>query len=225
MSFLVPNAPKAKALFMNLAPTLQWAENVLAVLRQPPTVVSEQVSRDRLEEKLGWLRVCEADVAEWTEWQQVADVTVEFVNRQGIYRGVARQLRTELRPHREYSSSRSLAGELLAFVAKQARRAQAGKALSGEHRGAGILLWALHTNRKATGTGWFHEPRIGVRGIARRNDNAGDRARDAPEPHQSDRIAPPQMRQVSHLAMAPTAGLPRLVPFLRFDLPAFRTSS
>ena len=131
MSFLVPNAPKAKARFMNLAPTLQWAENVLAVLRQPPTVVSEQVSRDRLEEKLGWLRVCEADVAEWTEWQQVADVTVEFVNRQGIYRGVARQLRTELRPHREYSSSRSLAGELLAFVAKQARRARPGERFPG----------------------------------------------------------------------------------------------
>ena len=44
MSFLVPPAPKPKARFMNLAPTLQWAENVLRVLRQPPTVVSEQVS-------------------------------------------------------------------------------------------------------------------------------------------------------------------------------------
>lgn len=153
MSFLVPNAPKAKAHFMNFT-TLQWAENVLAVLRQPPTVVSEQVSRDRLEEKLGWLRVCEADVAEWTEWQQVADVTVEFVNRQGIYRGVARQLRTELRPHREYSSSRSLAGELLAFVAKQARRARP-EMLSGEHRGAGILLWALKQIEKQQARGGF----------------------------------------------------------------------
>ncbi len=128
MSFLVPTAPKPKARFMNLAPTLQWAENVLAVLRQPPTVVNEQVSTERLEEKLGWLKEFEADVAEWAEWQQVVNVTVEFVNRQGIYRGVARQLRTELRPHREYSSSRSLAGELLAFAVKQARRRGRGSA-------------------------------------------------------------------------------------------------
>ena len=131
MAFLVPPAPKPKARFMNLAPTLQWTENVLAVLRQPPTVVSEQVSPERLEEKLGWLREFEAEVAEWAEWQQVVNVTVEFVNRQGIYRGVAKQLRTKLRPHREYASSRCLARELVAFVAKQARRARPGERFPG----------------------------------------------------------------------------------------------
>jgi hypothetical protein len=131
MSFLVPPAPKPKARFMNLAPTLQWAENVLAVLRQAPTVVSEEVSPERLEEKLGWLREFEADIAEWSEWQQVVDVTVKFVNRQGIYRGVAKQLRTKLRPHREYPSSRCLAQELMAFVAKQARRPRPGERVPG----------------------------------------------------------------------------------------------
>jgi hypothetical protein len=131
MSFLVPPAPKPKARFMNLAPILQWAENVQAVLRQPPTVVSEQVSPERLEEKLGWLREFEAEVAEWAEWQQVVNVTVEFVNRHGIYRGVAKQLRTELRRHRQYPSSLCLARELLAFVAKQARRARPGERFPG----------------------------------------------------------------------------------------------
>jgi hypothetical protein len=131
MAFLVPPAPKPKARFMNLAPSLQWTENVLAVLRQPPTVVSEQVTPERLEEKLGWLREFEADVAEWAEWQQVVNVTVEFVNRQGVYRGVARELRTKLRPHQEYFSSRCLAQELLAFVAKQARRVRPGERFPG----------------------------------------------------------------------------------------------
>ena len=131
MSFLVPPAPKPKARFMNLAPILQWTENVQVVLRQPPTVVSEQVSPERLEEKLGWLREFEAEVPEWAEWQQVVNVTVEFVNRQGIYRGVAKQLRTELRPHRKYPSSVCLARELLAFVAKQARRARPGERFPG----------------------------------------------------------------------------------------------
>jgi hypothetical protein len=131
MSFLVPPAPKPKSRFMNLAPILLWAENVQAVLRQPPTVVSEQVSPERLEEKLGWLRGFEAEVAEWAEWQQVVNITVEFVNRQGIFRGVAKQLRTELRPHRQYPSSLCLARELLAFVAKQARRARPGERFPG----------------------------------------------------------------------------------------------
>jgi hypothetical protein len=131
LAFLVPPTPKPKARFMNLAPTLQWAENMLAVLRQPPTVVSEQVSPPRLEEKLGWLREFEADVAEWAEWHQVVNVTVEFVNRQGIFRGVARPLRTKLRPHREYSTSRCLAEELVAFVAEQAKCARPGERFPG----------------------------------------------------------------------------------------------
>jgi hypothetical protein len=131
MSFLVPPAPKPKARFMNLAPTLQWAENVLGVLRHPPTVVNEQVSPERLEEKLGWLREFEAEVGEWAEWQRVVNVVVEFVNRQGIYRGATKHLRTELRSHREHPSSLCLARELLAFVAKQVRRAQKGERFPG----------------------------------------------------------------------------------------------
>ena len=126
------------------------------------------MSPERLEEKLGWLREFEAEVAEWAEWQQVVNVTVEFVNRQGIYRGVAKQLRTELRPHRQYSSSRCLARELLAFVAKQARRT-AGGTLSGEYGGVGIVLWAIQASGKATIAGWLHQPGTGVRSIAGRN--------------------------------------------------------
>ena len=184
MAFLVPPAPKPKARFMNLAPTLQWAENVLAVLQQPPTVVSEQVSPERLEEKLGWLREFEAEVAEWAEWQQVVNVTVEFVNRQGIYRGVAKQLRTKLRPHREYSSSRCLAQELLAFVAKQARRARPGRTLSRKYRSVGIVLWAIQTAGKATIAGWLHESGSGVRSIAGGHHHGGGRASNEPEPDQ-----------------------------------------
>jgi hypothetical protein len=131
LSFLVPPSPKLKARFMNLAPVLQWAENVQRVLRQPPMVVSEHVTGERLEEKLGWLREFEPDVAEWAEWQQVVNVSVEFVNRQGIYRGVAKQLRTELHPHGKYSSSQCLAEELLGFVDKQAQRARTGERFPG----------------------------------------------------------------------------------------------
>ena len=94
-------------------------------------VVSEHVTGERLEEKLGWLREFEPDVAEWAEWQQVVNVSVEFVIRQGNYRGVAKQLRTELHPHRKYSSSQCLAGELSGFVDKQAQRARMGERFPG----------------------------------------------------------------------------------------------
>jgi hypothetical protein len=131
MAFLVPPGPKPKARFMNLAPHLRWAENVLAVLQEPSAEVLKHVSRQRLEEKLGWLREFVGEVAEWSEWQTLANLTVEFVNRQGLYRGVAKELRTELRRHQVHPSSQRLAGELLVFVVRQARRAKPGERLPG----------------------------------------------------------------------------------------------
>lgn len=131
MAFLVPPSPRPKARFMNLAPSLQWAENVLAVLNAPTAVVREHVTLERLEEKLGWLREFAADIAEWSEWQRVVNVTVEFVDRQGVYRGAAKELRTELRGHQTHPSSQRLAGELLVFVVRQARRAEPGERFPG----------------------------------------------------------------------------------------------
>ncbi len=131
MAFLVPPGPKPKARFMNLQPTLQWAENVLAVLRQPPAVVRERVSPERLAEKLGWLQEYAADIAEWSEWQQVANVTVEFVDRQGVYRGAAKKLWTELQRCQVHASSKILAKELVVFVAKQASRLRSGERFPG----------------------------------------------------------------------------------------------
>jgi hypothetical protein len=69
---------------MNLTATLRWAANVLAVLAQPPDVVQERVRPERLREKLGWLQGFASDLNEWSEWQEVANVVVAFVNRQGI---------------------------------------------------------------------------------------------------------------------------------------------
>lgn len=131
LAFLGPPGPKPKARFMNLTPILRWAENVLAVLRQPPAVVRARVSCERLQEKLGWLPEYAADLAEWSEWQRLANVTVEFVNRQGVYRGAAKKLWAELQRHQVHASSQRLARDLVVFVAKQASRVPLGERFPG----------------------------------------------------------------------------------------------
>jgi hypothetical protein len=131
MAFLVPPGPKPKARFMNLAPHLRWAKNVLAVLQEPSAEVRKHVRLERLQEKLGWLREYADAVAEWSEWQTLVNITVAFVDRQGLYRGVAKELRTELRGHQVHASSQRLAGELLVFVVRQARRTKPGERFPG----------------------------------------------------------------------------------------------
>ena len=68
LAFLTPPRHKTKARFMNLGPTLAWAERKLWLLDHPaPKTRQWVVSEQRLEEKLGWLREFRSSVAEWTE--------------------------------------------------------------------------------------------------------------------------------------------------------------
>ena len=131
LAFLTPPAAKTKARFMNLEPQLAWAEKVLKVMRDPSDRVKEWASPERMQEKLGWLEGFSSSVAEWSEWQQVVNITVEFVNRQGIYRRMCRPLRQQLPRTFAHDSSRSLAKDLIRFLAKQARQAKPGERLVG----------------------------------------------------------------------------------------------
>jgi len=131
MAFLAPRTPKPKARFMNLQSHLEWAETVLAILRQPPAEVLQWVRPERLQEKLGWLEEFAEPVAEWSEWQRVVNLSVEFVNRQGIYRGVEQDLRGQLPQTFAHSSTATLAEELVAFVAAQAEPMKDGERFPG----------------------------------------------------------------------------------------------
>lgn len=131
LGFLVPPGPRPKARFMNLAAILEWASNVLRVLPQPPAVVCERVGPERLQAKLGWLQEFAAEVLEWSEWQEVMDVMVAFVNRNGVFRGAAAKLRTELHRRLTHASSLNLAKELVAFVAEQGRQTRPGERFPG----------------------------------------------------------------------------------------------
>jgi hypothetical protein len=131
LAFLTPPAPKAKARFMNLEPQLAWAEEVLKVLHYPSAQVQEWASPERMQEKLGWLEAFAEPLAEWSEWQQVVNITVTFVNRQGVYRGMGTVLRQQLPRTFAHRSSVGLAKELIRFLARQARQAKRGERLVG----------------------------------------------------------------------------------------------
>jgi hypothetical protein len=124
LAFLTPPAPKLKARYMNLQAQLQWAEGVLAILRDPPAKVQEWTRPERLQAKFGWLQDFAKLLTEWSEWQSIVNITVEFVNRQGVYRGLGRALRQQMPRTFAHDSSRMLAKELIRFAVKQARRAK-----------------------------------------------------------------------------------------------------
>ena len=132
LAFLTPPAPKTKARFMNLDRQLAWGKRVLAIVRKPPRTVRRSVCDERLKEKLGWIEGFADDLTEWSQWQQVIDVGVTLVNRQGIYRGVSRSLARQF-SHLDAlnDSGKQLAAELVKFVRGHERLAGATERFPG----------------------------------------------------------------------------------------------
>lgn len=131
MAFLVPPAPKPKARFMNLQPQLEWAEGVLDILREPPAQVLNWATPARLHMKLGWLTEFADDIAEWSHWQQVVNISVEHVNRYGISCNTAKQLKQALPRSFEHESTKQLATDLLSFVASQGKQTEPSERFPG----------------------------------------------------------------------------------------------
>jgi hypothetical protein len=132
LAFLAPPSPRPKARFMNLGPQLLWGKRVLAILRQPPPSVLESVTPRRLAEKLGWIEAFADDLKQWSQWQQVVDVTAGLINAQGIYRGVARVLQKQLgQLDALEDSAKELAEELVQFVREQESQTKPGERFPG----------------------------------------------------------------------------------------------
>lgn len=131
LAHLAPPGAKPKARFMNLGPFLEWATAMLWMLDHPEAKSRRWVGRERLEEKLGWLRSFREDLAKWRECQHVVNAGLKFINEQALFRGASQQLRARLLAEAAptQAASRELADQLTAFVAKAETSLQKGERL------------------------------------------------------------------------------------------------
>lgn len=130
-AFLVPPNQRAKARYMNLGPLISWGVKTLAIVDNPAPEVLQHGTRERLEEKLGWLRQFREPLTDWSEMEQTIDVAVDFVRTQGLYRRVAKDLRNRLGKLCLGQTARQLGTDLTKFVAGQARPLRRGERLPG----------------------------------------------------------------------------------------------
>jgi hypothetical protein len=130
-AFLIPPSQRIKARYMNLKPLIVWAINTLALLDDPGPEVLKYGTRERMEEKLGWLRQFRERLKDWSETQQVIDVALKFVRTQGLYRGAAKDLRKQLRKLSVGAAAARMRDDLVEFVARQAKPLKPGERLPG----------------------------------------------------------------------------------------------
>ena len=128
---LAPPGPKPKARFMNLEGQLNWADKMLALLDGIPGSTPSWFTRERLEEKLGWVREFRDDLARWRQWQAIMDTAVRVVANEGLHAKTALMLSRKLRPLAQTAEGLQLAAELVKFVKEQASKAKPDERLPG----------------------------------------------------------------------------------------------
>ncbi len=138
LAHLTPPGPKAKARFMNLAPTLGWAKMVSWQLSHPYSKARREITAERMNDKLGWLREFRDDIHGWHACQEVVCASSKFINEQGLFPGAARQLRDHLRTLRNGDDNaaakdthecRQVTASLLRFVRQSESKLAAGQRL------------------------------------------------------------------------------------------------
>ena len=138
LAHLTPPRPKPKARFMNLAPTLRWAEMVSWQLSHPRSQARREITAERMNDKLGWLREFRDDIHRWHACQEVVCASSTFINEQGLFQGAARQLRDQLRALRNgddiaaakaTDDSRRVTASLLRFVRQSESQLAEGQRL------------------------------------------------------------------------------------------------
>ena len=130
-AFLIPPSQRIKARYMNLSPLIAWGINTLAILDNPGTEVLKYGTKERLEEKLGWLRQFRERLKDWSEMEQTIDAVLNFVRTQGLYRKAGKDLRKSLRKLPVGAGAAQLRNDLTKFVDAQAKQLKTGERIPG----------------------------------------------------------------------------------------------
>jgi hypothetical protein len=121
LSHFTPPPQKLKARFMNLGPTLRWGRMVSYHLSDCHSKSRKNITPQRMNEKLGWVRDVRGDLDVWNRCQEVMQASLGFINRHGVYHGAAAKLKNELDEVRtthpqDCQLSATMASKLIAFV-------------------------------------------------------------------------------------------------------------
>jgi len=129
LAHFIPPPFKMKARFMNLQPTIHWSATVLWHLNHPKSTSRQEVSVERMEEKLGWLRDFATNIPQWQECQKVISMTLTFLNQQGISPGVVKEYRRAIAGIAKSPASQQLVSDTEALLCEYEKKLQPNERL------------------------------------------------------------------------------------------------
>lgn len=79
-----PPTLRSKSRFMNIGTLFTWATMVLYHLNTPASCAREGITKERMEQKLGWLLDYASDLEQWNQCQEVIGCSLSVINLQGL---------------------------------------------------------------------------------------------------------------------------------------------
>lgn len=132
LSHFTPPSVKPKARFMNLGPLLMWGNMVSYHLSTAHSQSRADVSADRMNMKLGWVRKFRRDLVCWSCCETVIQTSLKFINEHGVSDGVSKALQETLAELVSFwpaqcSVSAILIERLVAFVLESEQKLRPGE--------------------------------------------------------------------------------------------------
>lgn len=116
LGHFTPPKQKTKSRFMNLQSTVNWASMVQWQLSNPNSKARKEISAERFNDKLAWLRDYRPDIQRWDRCLKVVSVTLTMVNEEGLSCGFTNRLKKELDKLPTCEASKKVIKQTLAFM-------------------------------------------------------------------------------------------------------------
>lgn len=121
---------RSKARYMNADVLIDWATCRLKLLNSRQAMRQGGLKPTQVEEKLGWLRKYETDVARWNEMMAMVEATEHYVRHEGYHGKSLDELKAQMSLP-STRAARALRQQLLECVGKQAEHLGEQKRLLG----------------------------------------------------------------------------------------------
>lgn len=127
---LAPPQQRSKARYMNVDVLTDWATQQLALLNSRKAILRAGLKPAQVEEKLGWLRAFEPQIARWRELLTVVGAVEHYVRHEGVHQGAVSELEASM-PKPATRPAQQMRRQLLEFVREQGQQAREGERLLG----------------------------------------------------------------------------------------------
>ena len=126
-----PPTQKSKARYMNLVPLVEWGVRSLFYLQADDLKFPSGVTREKLQDKLGWVIDFKDSLARWDTLMMSITTVESFVRDNGLEHGSLLALKREVSSLPTNEQTRRIQSELLSFVEQESMKAMPNERLPG----------------------------------------------------------------------------------------------